>query len=99
MLAGDPHLEHPRTGGELERRLEHDGLAVDAGVDRPVGVDPEPPRRPFVPRLLPVRARPAEDGDAEHARVHAWPRAVAYRRTEAVDVVRDEQGRSGALLG
>ena len=52
MRAGDPHPQHAGPDPEAKRRVERQGLTVDAGRDRAVGVDLELGGRPLAPRSL-----------------------------------------------
>ena len=103
MLAGNAHTKDPRPDTELQRRIEHQCLAVDAGGHGAVGVDLERRCRPFAPRALQhpaALAAPrgrADDGDAEQGVVDPRSRARTDRSTQPVAIVRDEYRPPGMV--
>ena len=96
MLPGDPHPQNAGPDPKAKRRLQHGGLAVDPGGDRPVGPDLEFGGRPLAPRpleppaTLAIPGRGTGDGDAEQPVVDARPRARSDRAPEPVAVVGDK---------
>ena len=66
MCGGDPHPQRRRQDPEAQRRVQGDGLAVDARGDRAVCVDLEGGRGPLLPGTLrsTVGLRPAAEATA-----------------------------------
>jgi len=81
VLAGHANAKYAWPDAEVQRRFQDQRLAVDAGGDRPLGIDPERRRRPLAPRplqrtALVVAPRDGtDDGDAEQSVVDARTRA------------------------
>ena len=103
MLARDAHAQDAGPDAKAQRRVEHQRLAVDAGGDRPVGVDLERRRRPRAQRALRRSAALAapggfgDGGDPEQAVVDPRARARADRAAEPVAVVGDQHHGAGVV--
>jgi hypothetical protein len=85
VLAGDVHPQDSGPNAKVQRRIQDERFAVDAGGDGPVRIDLESRGGPFAQRALQrtaVLASPGgrtNDNDPEQAIVDAGPRARADR--------------------
>ena len=90
--------EDARPDGEPQRRVEHRGLAVDAGVDRTVGADLEARDRPLAPGPAPG-VRPGRSRTAiPRTPASTRGRVPTRSRARGDSVVRHQQRRASRVL-
>src|SRR4029077_15110617 len=90
-----------RQDPEAQRRVQSNGLAVDARGDRAVCVNLELGRGPLSPGTLDqtqASGRRGGNGDPQQLVVDPRPGARPDRATEAVAIVGDEVRRTGGVL-